>query len=599
MVTNTFKASPFLLSSLVILNFGYIGIGAFLLYVIRDATDEGIALIEGTSTIEKVLLIVVLYLVLELVVKVVIDWLRDLARAFYFYRAEVYYGRTLLYKFGKLPQVNMYNKEVYEKFTFTYDNLYMFSELPWSLMQFLINFGFQKLLYIAIIFSFNVYLGIYCIALFLLSVSLGGLINNRIGKTHKSMVKPRRIQRYFESLVSDKRNVKESKIYRLENHFFKIIKEQYVHILYAYFKVYRLNEVVNQIILFINYLMRAGLTVFLIYTVYQGDITVGEAILIQVAALTIINSSWEFKRPVEDIVRFVSYSPTMIEMLFPVTKEDKREIKKLQYPEFKLELGALESITLEDVSFSYPSREDEQVSDVNLTIHKGDIISILGYNGSGKTTLTKMIAGVLDPTKGRLLYNGKPLVKEQKEKYYKYFGIGFQDYGKYNLSLKENIVIGKVEEEYTDEELESTIYKANLSMIIDKLPDGIDTVLGKQFHRRGQDLSGGEWQKVILSRAYMGNPEVLILDEPTASIDPFEEERMLENFESILEGNTAILISHRISFARLANKIIMMKDGKIVEQGTHDELLALNGYYSELFIAQKKLYVDGGEEDGK
>jgi len=546
MLKNSFKASPFLLSSLFILSAGSIGIGAFLLYVIRDATDEGILLIEGNSTFMNVFLIIALYLFLELVLRVVIDWLFDLVTAYYYYYSEIHYGKILLYKFGKLSQVNMYDKEVYEKFTFTYQNLWMFQELPWKLMNFLIHFGFQKLLYITIIFTFNVYLGLYCVVLFIFSIALGGLINQRISETHKKQVKPRRIQRYFEGLVSNKRNVKESKIYRLENFFYHKIKEQYIKIRDAYFRVYRLNEIVNQFILMINYLLRAGLTIFLIYTVYNRDITVGEAILIQVAALTIINSSWDFKRPIEDIIYFVSYSPIMIEMLFPVGKKERKEIRNLDYSDFQLRLGGFEKVELKDVSFSYPSREDDQVTDINLCINKGEIISILGYNGSGKTTVTKLISGVLDPTKGTVLYNDNEIDKEFKTEYFKYFGIGFQDFGKYNLTLEENIVIGKVEDEYNEEELYQTIKKANLDYIIEKLPKGLQTVLGKEYDNKGQDLSGGEWQRVILSRAYMGTPEVLILDEPTASIDPFEEERMLEEFNTILEGKTAILISHRI-----------------------------------------------------
>ena len=327
MLKNSFKASPFLLSSLFILSAGSIGIGAFLLYVIRDATDEGILLIEGNSTFMNVFLIIALYLFLELVLRVVIDWLFDLVTAYYYYYSEIHYGKILLYKFGKLSQVNMYDKEVYEKFTFTYQNLWMFQELPWKLMNFLIHFGFQKLLYITIIFTFNVYLGLYCVVLFIFSIALGGLINQRISETHKKQVKPRRIQRYFEGLVSNKRNVKESKIYRLENFFYHKIKEQYIKIRDAYFRVYRLNEIVNQFILMINYLLRAGLTIFLIYTVYNRDITVGEAILIQVAALTIINSSWDFKRPIEDIIYFVSYSPIMIEMLFLWVKKNVKRLE--------------------------------------------------------------------------------------------------------------------------------------------------------------------------------------------------------------------------------------------------------------------------------
>ena len=595
MIKSIFKASPILFIFVVSQSIAQISIGAFLLYVIKDATNALVGLIDGTNGVELVFQLVFLYLIIELLVRVIMNWIFSLSTDVYFKNVEQYFRTLLLYKLGKLPQEKMYDNKVYDKYQFTYWNIFMFYDMPWMLIRFLINFGFSKLLYLAIVFSFNFYIGLYCTVLLIGNMLLGIFISNRVGETHKKQTVPIRNQKYFTELMTTKRYIKETKIYILESYFFKRFEKWYLKVRDAYYKVWLLQTLINQGILFANFFFKYGLTALLLYMVYKGELDVGEAALIRIAGESLINVSWQFKRPVEEIVKFVSYAPTMIDMIFPITKEEHKEIKKLEYEDFALKLGDFKSIEVNNVSYGYPSREDDQVSDFNLTINKGDIVSVLGYNGSGKTTATKLIAGVLEPTSGNILFNGTDIKEYDIKEYYKYFGIGFQDFCKYRLTMKENIAFGRIEEIENEELIAESIKKANLKNIIDRLPDGIDTVMGKELHKKGQDLSGGEWQKVILSRAYMGSPEILVLDEPTASIDPFEEERMLEEFKNILKDKTAILISHRISFARLANKIVMMKDGKIVEQGNHDELLLKKGYYYKLFTSQQDLYMDGDD----
>ena len=448
-----------------------------------------------------------------------------------------------------------------------------------------------------IIFAFNIYLGLYCLLLLIINILLGIFVNRQFTDVNKAQTQPRRIQNYFKELLSSKKYVKETKTYRLERYFYEKVKEMYLKMRDAYYKVYRLNEITNQGVFFANFLFRIGLIVILIYTVYLGQLNVGEAALIQIAGTSLINVSWQFKQPVGNFVRYLGAAPTMIEMLYPVSKEERKEMKKVDYDDFSLQLGEFQKIEIHNASYKYPSREEDVVKNINLTINKGDIISILGYNGSGKTTTAKLISGVLNPTSGSILFNGENVSNIDIKEYYKYFGIGFQDFAKYSLTLRENIGFGRINDLDNDEYIDESIKKANLKPILKKMPEGLNTVLGKEFAKKGQDLSGGEWQKIILSRAYMGSPEILILDEPTASIDPFEEERMLEEFDQILKGKTAILISHRISFARLADKIVMMKNREIVETGNHTELLKLKGYYHELFMSQQNLYIDGGDID--
>jgi ATP-binding cassette subfamily B protein len=279
-----------------------------------------------------------------------------------------------------------------------------------------------------------------------------------------------------------------------------------------------------------------------------------------------------------------------------MNKNQFRELSDYTLDVFNLSEGGFDGLSFENVTYSYPNQEGNAVENINFKIKKGEVVSLLGYNGSGKSTLSKLMCGVLRNYDGTIKLNGKDIKDFPDESLYRYFGIGFQDFTRYSLSLKENIGFGMIEKMFDDDEINKAVDKGNLYEIIEKLPDGTDTIIGKEFDSSGQDLSGGQWQRVILSRAYMGEPEVLILDEPTASIDPLEEMRMLMHFKDIVKDKTALLISHRIGFARLSDRICVMDNGMIVEDGTHDELLERRGYYYELFTSQQELYIDNNNK---
>ncbi len=251
--------------------------------------------------------------------------------------------------------------------------------------------------------------------------------------------------------------------------------------------------------------------------------------------------------------------------------------------------GEFHSLEAHNISFMYPASKEYAVKDASFGINKGEIISILGYNGSGKTTLCKIITGLLLPSSGDIYVNGRNVKEMTVEDVSVLFGIAYQDFPRYQLSVRDNIGFGFIER-YSDSAVSEALKNADGQSLLEKMPQAFDTRLGKMLYKDGIDLSGGEWQKLVLARAYMGRHEILVLDEPTASIDPLREMELLAHFRAILQGRTAILISHRIGFARLADRIVMMDNGSIVESGTHSELLRLNGLYNRLFSAQKKLY---------
>ncbi len=250
----------------------------------------------------------------------------------------------------------------------------------------------------------------------------------------------------------------------------------------------------------------------------------------------------------------------------------------------KLENG-IKSIELKNVSYSYNNNQKFAVENVDLKIERGNLIVIVGENGSGKTTLSKLIMGLYKPQFGSLLVNGIPQSEIQNTSYLHYFFIAIQDFERYAIPLSDNIIISDITNPTQD--LDEFFTMCDLTDVKERL-GGYDAMLGIEFG--DADLSGGEWQRVALARAMYKNADIIVLDEPTSAIDPLLEFDLLNQFLNMAKNRTCIVISHRIGLCKKADKIVVMHNGKIVEQGTHDFLIQRQGKYSELWNAQSKWY---------
>lgn len=241
------------------------------------------------------------------------------------------------------------------------------------------------------------------------------------------------------------------------------------------------------------------------------------------------------------------------------------------------------------ISFSYMNGF-RAIDDVSFSVHKGEVIALIGENGSGKTTLVKLLLGLFHPSQGSLTFMGKPYTKRSYDWLRKHIGVYFQDSMILHKTIRDNIGYGDVDNIENNEKILEAAEKGGAAVVLEKLPKGLDTILGRRVEPDGVELSGGEKQRVGVARSYMLNKEVMILDEPAAALDPLAELSQFETIKDEIQGRTAILISHRIGFARMADRIIVMDAGKIKETGTHDELLAKNGLYAEMFRAQSAWY---------
>jgi ATP-binding cassette subfamily B protein len=249
-----------------------------------------------------------------------------------------------------------------------------------------------------------------------------------------------------------------------------------------------------------------------------------------------------------------------------------------------------EGIRFEGVGFQYPGSERWALRNIDLLVPKGQSLALVGENGAGKTTFIKLLSGLYRPTEGRVLLDGRNLDDWDDQALRSRIGVIFQDFNQYQLLLRENIAFGSVEHLQDDLRLARAIDHGGARELVASLSTGLETQLGRWF-KEGVDLSGGQWQKVALARAFMRDEaDILILDEPTAALDAEAEHAVFQRFRALAEGRTTILISHRFPTVRMADRIVVLEGGAIIEQGTHAELLAAGARYARLFALQAEGY---------
>jgi ATP-binding cassette subfamily B protein len=247
-----------------------------------------------------------------------------------------------------------------------------------------------------------------------------------------------------------------------------------------------------------------------------------------------------------------------------------------------------DGFTFEKVTFAYPGSRRKILDELDFRLAPGERVALIGENGQGKTTIVKLLTRLYDPTGGRVLLDGVDLREYNIEDLAGQIGVIFQDFMRYEMTARENIAVGRIELA-GDAPLSDAARMSLADQVIEKLPQGYEQLLGLRFEG-GVDLSGGEWQKIALARAYLRDAQVVILDEPTASLDARSESEVFQRFAELAEGKTALLISHRFSTVRMADRIVVLENGKIAEQGSHNQLIALGGRYARMFELQASSY---------
>jgi ATP-binding cassette subfamily B protein len=326
-----------------------------------------------------------------------------------------------------------------------------------------------------------------------------------------------------------------------------------------------------------------GAYVFIIVKTISGNLSVGD--------LTFLAGSFRQLRTLMESVlsRFTAVSQGAIYLddfldFFKIQPRITIASKPLPFPK-----PIKQGFTFDNVGFQYHNSEAWANRHLNFTLHPGEKLALVGENGAGKTTLVKLLARLYEPTEGRILLEGIDLREYAIEDLRLNLGIIFQDYIRYQMTLAQNIAVGNIAEINNKELIVKAAEESLADLLAQKLPNHYEQWLGRRFNE-GVELSGGEWQKVALARAYMKDAQVLILDEPTAALDARAEYEVFQRFAQMTKGKSAVLISHRFSTARMADRIMVLDKGEIIESGTHQQLLEKNGRYAELFQLQAKGY---------
>ncbi len=404
--------------------------------------------------------------------------------------------------------------------------------------------------------------------------------------------KERRQMSYYNGLMTNKDMVKEIRIFGLSNTFISRYKEIFL----KYFKGLRrlfINESVwNISISLLNTVLNCLLYLYIAKMVFDGAIQVGDYTL-YTGALGSISAG---------ITTLISTTATIyegtlfIDNMIVFMNEKRTVVPYIEKPlEPKRKVG--HTIVFENVSFRYPGTERDVIKNVNLTLKPGETVVLVGLNGAGKTTLIKLLTRLYDPTEGRILLDGEDIRNYDVEKLYKLYGIIFQDFGKYAESVKENIRFGQIEKDGSDEDIHNAAVQSDSDDFINALPDKFNTPLMRIFEDNGIELSIGQWQKLSIARAFYSDSDILILDEPTASLDAIAEQEIYNQFDSLRRDKLTIFVSHRLSSATVASKIVVLLNGEIVEEGNHTELMKLGGHYYNLFSTQASRYISINEQD--
>jgi ATP-binding cassette subfamily B protein len=427
---------------------------------------------------------------------------------------------------------------------------------------------------------------------FLLLLLVGGVIPAFLGESHFAFLTyaknfrqtpARRQMDYLRQVGGSKEAAKELKLFNLSSY----LTERFTALSHA---IYVENVALNRRRLFWGGLLAIlgqlgyyGSYAYSIYQTIQGHYSIGDLTLITTAimqAMGNIQLAFSTASGVADQALFL----TDLIAFFEMKPRVESKVNGLPMPR-----PVVQGFEFRDVSFAYPGTTRRVLSDFNFTLKLGERVALIGENGQGKTTVVKLITRLYDPTQGQILLDGVDLREYDLDDLHSEIGVIFQDFMRYEMTARENIAVGRIEVPHAQEEIEYAAEKSLAAGVIATLEGRYDQMLGRRFEG-GVDLSGGEWQKLALARAYLRDAQLLILDEPTAALDARSELEVFQRFAELTEAKMALLISHRFSTVRMADRIVVLEGGRLVEEGSHSQLMTLDGRYAAMFEMQAASY---------
>ncbi len=514
----------------------------------------------------------------------------------FFKTAEGYMGRELNEKAARIDPLVYEDNRFLDQINKAYVGLQSVGDVVVGMLMILLNQSVYLISMAVYLFTVKPALLIMFCVSFLPSI-VGTVVRKRLyAKLEHTAAPCRRRYEYFEKCICNREYVKETRLWRSESFFKKMFGKnlrEYTRLDWQTSKHVLLTELGLRCLTLTGYV---GIIIMMFYYLSKGEIGVGAFAAVFTSLDTLFSRINElFDVQIGGIGR--AFGPAQNFFAF------------LNLPERQgLYDGALkrEVMELKDVSFTYPGSDRPALDHINLTIHKGETLAIVGINGSGKSTLTRLLTGLYLPTTGKILIDGRNVEEISPKALYRDVSAVFQKYQSYKMTVEENVRIsdmGKGDSVGDDNDaglrqpraagmepaVLDVLEKADFPTDSGKLTEGLQTMLGKDFG--GIDLSGGQWQRLAIARGLYRDHDMIVLDEPTAAIDPLEEADIYRKFAEISADKTAFIVTHRLGSAQIADRIIVMDAGCIVDMGTHEELMQREGRYREMYHAQAKWYV--------
>lgn len=571
----------FFASIITILDYIFLSlIPIFSTYTMTRLFDEAYRYIAGENTKQKIFLFAGLYVVSYLL-KDILDYISGIyINAGIFERCDDYFDLKLGYKTAKLPLISYEDSETLNQLERAREcvNREVLPNIFIVALSIIANFvGVIGVL--GLLGTYSLYfipIGVISVIPYLIAKNIRGKEFYKL-KWHQAS-KTRMIN-YLWGLFSKKEIIKEMKVMGFADYLTK--KWENVR--------GEVNEELweqsikdSKTLFFCDTLRIAGYGLSILLTLYltmKGSISIGLFGACIVAFQSMQNQTKEFLQGIGTMTEYFSFAYNYFDFLNK--QEDMQTVAPQNLISFK---GLEKEITTKNLTFFYPNSLKPALSNINITIKKGEKVVIVGENGSGKTTLSKLLLNLYPCTEGNVYYDGKDIAIIDKKDIYEKVSAIFQNFQKYCMPLRENIAISNYKDLMNNKKLQQILKEIGL----DELIENIDELYGKEFG--GKELSGGQWQKLAIARALFKESEIIILDEPTSALDPLLENDILTKFIEISENKTAIIISHRVGLCKLVDKIIVMKNGKIAEIGTHEQLMRKKNEYYRLYIAQEKWY---------
>ena len=495
-------------------------------------------------------------------------------------------SRRILAKAGELELAQFEDAAVYDSLQNAYREV---GSRPLGVFSQVLTLG-QSLVTLGSVSALMTQLGWAVVPLVLLASVPAVWVQSRFGTEGYRMIRRQahdaRKQNYLGSLLTNDQAVKEIRLFGFGDYLMERWQQYYLGFRAQLASLIRRRSGWGLAASLASTGLVGGATAVVLRRAAAGGITVGDFGLFIQGISQLQQQFSNLLSGISGIYQNLLYMRNLYEFLeLPTTGHDEGETW----------VGPIESIELQGVHFRYPLTDRDVLVDVNVKVRKGETLALVGENGAGKSTLVKLITFLYRPTAGRILVNGMDASRFSPSSLRAEMSTVFQDFGQYQMTVRENIALGNVNAAADDAAVQAAAERAGAAEFIEALPERYDNMLGRWFEG-GRQLSGGQWQRLALARLYFRGGSVLIFDEPTSALDADAEFEVIETLRAHARGRITIIVSHRFSTVRMAERIVVLQRGRVIEQGNHDELLAMNGVYARMFLRQARGYLEGYDE---